>query len=250
MKIYSADEYDPRECVELGAAIGTWLGQNNMIMTGTDGRPISRLVRRALTVGLASIGVTVLDMRMVPDIVLKYEIKRQGMGAGLYVSFDGVQFIVSLFDSAGENIDEKTAHKVKELKEHRKYPKVSIMDLGTVLYYPNGIEDYIDQLSLEVTFRKPLTILADCQTTPIAAIVPGLFERFGIKTTLFNGLTSGYGAPRSKEEFLSNLKHDKYSLGLRFVDVVEIYKPNGSVLDERPNLKDTLLFLKDFTEEG
>ena len=48
MKIYSSDDCDARQCLDLGMAIGAWLGQNGMIMTGTDGKPISRLVRRGV----------------------------------------------------------------------------------------------------------------------------------------------------------------------------------------------------------
>jgi len=249
MKLHTADEYDPRECVDLGASIGTWLGTNSMIMTGTDGKPISRLVRRALTVGLASTGITVLDLRMVPDVVVKYEIKRQGMGAGLYVAYDGTHFNILLYNSDGESMEAEKVRQVQEVKAHKKYTKVPIQDLGTILYYPNGIEDYIDNLSGEIQFRKNLTVLADCQTTPIAAVIPGLFERFGIKTTLFNGLISGYGNPKPKEEFLQSLKRERYSLGIRFMDSVEIYKHDGTIMDERRGIRETLQFLRDFKED-
>ena len=246
MKIYSSDTCDALESLELGMAIGAWLGQNGMIMTGTDGKPISRLVRRALTVGLASRGVTVLDMRMVPDIVVGYEVKRQGMGAGLYVSFDGSKVHVELWKGEGESIDEESVRQIRQIRAQAGYERLGIMDLGTVLYYPNGIEDYIDYLSSELQFRKPLSILADCQTTPLAAIVPGLLERYGIKTTLFNGLVSGYANPKPKEEFLEALKRERYNLGLRFMDVVEIYDGEGTMLEERHGLKALLQYLKDY----
>jgi hypothetical protein len=95
-----------------------------------------------------------------------------------------------------------------------------------------------------------MTVLADCQTTPIAAVIPGLFERYGIKTTLFNGLVSGYGTPKPKDEFLSAIKRDKYHLGLRFMDVVEIYDGSGNKVDERHGIKEVLLYLKEFHVPG
>jgi len=250
MKIHAANEYDPRECVDLGAAIGTWLGTESMIMTGTDGKPISRLVRRALTVGLASTGITVLDLRMVPDVVVKFEIKRQGMGAGLYVSYDGTEFSIRLYNSDGESMEEEKARQLREVRAHKKYLKVSIPNLGTILYYPNGIEDYIDSLSSELSFRKNISVLADCQSTPIAAVIPGLFERFGIKTTLFNGLVSGYGTPKPKEEFIQSLKRERYNLGIRFLEHVEIYGSDGTVIDEGRSISDALLFIKEYKDEG
>jgi len=250
MKIYSSDECDARQCLDLGMAIGSWLGQNGMIMTGTDGKPISRLVRRALTVGLASMGVTVLDMRMVPEVVVGYEVRKQGMGAGLYVSFDGTRYTVTIFKSDGEPLEQETVNRILAARGQSASHKLGIMDLGTILYYPNGIEDYIDSLYAEFSFRKPMTVLVDCQTTPIAAVLPGLFERYGIKTTLFNGLVSGYGTPKPKEEFLEALKRDKYTLGLRFLDVVEIYTGDGTKVDERHGIKEVLLYLKEYHLPG
>ena len=250
MRIYSSDECDARQCLDLGMAIGAWMGQNGMIMTGTDGKPISRLVRRALTVGLASTGVTVLDMRMVPEVVVGYEVKRQGMGAGLYVAFDGQNYNITIFKSDGEPLDQENVNRILALRGKGSAHKLGIMDLGTILYYPNGIEDYIDSLYAEMSFRKPITVLADCQTTPIAAVIPGLFERYGMKTTLFNGLVSGYGTPKPKEEFLTALRRDKYNLGLRFLDVVEIYDGSGNKVDERHGIKEVLLYLREFQLPG
>ncbi|MEM4729969.1 MAG: hypothetical protein QXH42_09480 [Thermoplasmata archaeon] len=253
MRIYESETCDARECLELGLALGSWMGQNAMVMTGTDGRPVSRLVRRALTVGLASLGVSVLDMRLVPEEVLRYEVRKQGMGAGIYVFFDGSKVGVSLYNSRGEPADPETVRRIMGLMagEGREgggggRRTVGLMDLGTILYYPNGIEDYIESLYSEISFRNPLSVLADCQTTPLAALVPGLLERYGMKVQLFNGLVSGYGQPRPKEEFLEALRRERPHLGLRFVDVVEVYSASGEKLDERHGLKDLLLFLKDF----
>jgi len=250
MKIYSSDDCDARQCLDLGMAIGAWLGQNGMIMTGTDGKPISRLVRRALTVGLASTGVTVLDMRMVPEVVVGYEVKKQGMGAGLYVSFDGTRYNVDIFKSDGEPLDDVNTKKILALRGQPVAHKLGIMDLGTILYYPNGIEDYIDSLYSEISFRKPIAVLVDCQTTPIAAVIPGLFERYGMKTTLFNGLVSGYGIPKPREEFLAALKREKYQIGLRFMETVEIYSGDGTRVDERAGIRELLLYLKELRVPG
>ncbi len=250
MRVYSSEKCDARECLELGLALGSWIGQSGMATTGTDGRPISRLVRRALTVGMASLGVSVLDMRMVPEEVLRYEIRRQGMGAGVYVEFDGSRVGVNLYNSAGESVDGATARRVLELmgKVGGEWP--GVMELGTILYYPNGIEDYIESLYSEVSFTKPLKVLVDCRTTPIAALVPALLERYGMKVQLFNGLVSGYGTPRPKEEFLETLRRERCDLGLRFVDVVEMYNSAGERVDERPGLREALLFLRDFRPAG
>ncbi|MGQ9582659.1 MAG: hypothetical protein ACUVV6_03990 [Thermoplasmatota archaeon] len=246
MRIYSSDKCDARECLELGLALGSWIGQSGMAMTGTDGRPISRLVRRALTVGMASLGVSVLDMRMVPEEVLRYEIRKQGMGAGVYVQFDGARVGVDLYNSGGESVDDATARRVLELMGGERGEWPAVMELGTILYYPNGIEDYIEGLYSEVSFTNSLRVLADCRATPIAALVPALLERYGMKVQLFNGLVSGYCAPRPKEEFLETLRRERCHVGLRFVDVVEIYNHLGERIDERPGLREALLFLRDF----
>ena len=139
----------------------------------------------------------------------------------------------------------KNRKKIRQAQAAATYELLGVQELGTVLYYPNGIEDYIDYLSSEIQFRKPISVLADCRTTPVAAIVPGLLERYGIKATLFNGLVSGYANPKPREEFLEALRRERFNLGLRFMDLIEIYDGEGNRLDERQGLKALLVYLKD-----
>jgi len=162
------------------------------------------------------------------------------------VSFDGTNVHVDLCKGENEPVDEESVKKIRQARAHATYELLGIQELGTVLYYPNGIEDYIDYLSSEIQFRKPMLILADCRTTPVAAIVPGIMERYGIKATLFNGLVSGYANPKPKEEFLEALRRERFNLGLRFMDLIEIYDGEGNRLDERQGLGPLLIYLKDY----
>jgi len=246
MMIYTAREYKPNECVDLGAAVGTWLGANNMILTGRDGKPVSRLLRRAMTVGLAGSGVTVLDMRLVPSMVVRAEIKKHGMGAGIYVRYsvqNGVEIL--LYDKNGEPAKEDAVNKINSILKRREFHRVSIEELGTILYYPNGIEDFVKMTTGQISYNKKLNIYVDAQDDPVAMLVPPLFEKYGFKYTLFNELVAGYNIPKPKEDFISNLRKGKYDYGIRFLDEnIELYDGNGNMVEKFNKVVSLLEYLR------
>ncbi len=247
MDVYTSREYKPNECVDLGAAIGTWLGANNMILTGRDGKPVSRLLRRALTVGLAGTGVTVLDMRLVPAMVVRSEIRKHGMGAGIYVKYspqNGVEIL--LYDKNGEPSKKEEIDKINAILKRGEYHRVSIEELGTILYYPNGIEDFIRMTTSQISYTKKLDIFVDAQDNPIAMVVPPLFEKYGFKPTMFNELVAGYNIPKPKEDFIANLKKGTYDYGIRFLDEnIELYDGKGNKLETFNKVTSLLEYLRD-----
>ncbi|MEM3342111.1 MAG: hypothetical protein QW728_05415, partial [Thermoplasmata archaeon] len=104
MKIYETEYYNPKECVDLGTSIGMWLGPNSMILTGRDGKSVSRLVRRAISVGITSTGVSILDMRVAPKRIVSFQTWKHSMGGGLYVCCEGGRIQVHLLSSEGQSI--------------------------------------------------------------------------------------------------------------------------------------------------
>lgn len=214
--VYASKEYSPKECLDVGSGIATWLGTEKIIVTGRDGKPVSRYARRALIVGLAACGVSSLDMRMISSKVLRYEIQKMNVEAGVYVSYFESNIQVHVYNEKGENIPEAEVQKIKNIIGKGEFTKSSLTELGSSSYYPNALEDYISKITEEINFKKPMKILIDCQGDPISSVVSPLFEKYEIKTVLFNDFLSGYDFPKGREEFLKQLMAGKFELGVRF----------------------------------
>ncbi|MGB9636779.1 MAG: hypothetical protein ACPL1Y_05975 [Thermoplasmata archaeon] len=215
MKLYVSREYDPREGIELGRAIGTFFGKDRVIGVGRDGKPVCRFVRREIISGLASTGVTTFDVRLVPSIALRHVIREQGIDAGVYVSYYDGHLQVHLYDENGENADVETINKILILRKNCNFTTVGISELGTTTYYPNAMEDFVKAIHEKIDFRKDIKILVDCQGDPVSLIVEPIFEKYGIKPVIMQGFLSGYSNPSSEDFFISEMYAKKFDFGLR-----------------------------------
>lgn len=245
--VYSSKEYSPKECIDVGCAIATWLGPEKIIVTGRDGKPVSRYARRALIVGLAACGVSSLDMRMIPSRILRYEIHKMTVEAGVYVSYFDNTIQVHVYNERGENLSHAEVNRIQDIIRSGTFAKTSLTEFGSSSYYPNALEDYVAKVTQTINFRNPMKILVDCQGDPICSVVPQLFEKYDIKTVLFNDFMSGYDHPKGRDEFLKQLAAGRFELGVRLErdDTKGIEIINGEKTAHVKSMEELLSYLRD-----
>jgi phosphomannomutase len=214
--IYRATEYMPNECMDIGRAIGSLCGAEKMVLTARDGKPVSRYVRRAVVIGLASVGVSSLDLRMVPVDVLRYEIQNFKVEFGIYALYHNNELQIIGFDENGNAVGKGTIKSIKEIIKNGNYEMASVNEIGASSYYPNALDDYINKVVSEIKFSKPLKTLVDCQCDPFAILAPPLLAKYGIKVFLFNDFLSGYEPPKPESEYINILRNGDYQLGIKF----------------------------------
>ncbi|MFW9916983.1 MAG: phosphoglucomutase, partial [Candidatus Thorarchaeota archaeon] len=73
----------PEKASTLGAALGTHLGPDSVVVTCRDFRSDSRMVKRAFASGLMSTGIDVLDLHATSLPILQFALKRFGASAGV-----------------------------------------------------------------------------------------------------------------------------------------------------------------------
>lgn len=213
MELYTADDLDVYEVVDLGLAVGTAYGPTSLVLTGRDGLHVSRMTKRGLILGIANTGASVLDLRLTPKLVLKDSLTRQG-DAALYVDYEPSRIRVSL---EGEGAEEK-AEKIRGLVKSRRFARAPLSDLGAIALYPNATDDYVSGIHKRVDFLRALNVLVDCQNGPIAVVMPPLLESFGMKVDLFNDRVTQYQAPLGEEAFQERFRSGRYDLAVRCLD--------------------------------
>ena len=210
MEIYRSEEFNPEELALLGRAIGT-VGQGTIVV-GRDGRAISRYGKRALVVGIVSTGAATMDVRLIPLIALKDFAHKKGLPLVYVYYHNGVRVEVSGFDP-----DE-----IKAILESRKFIEAHPNDIGATIYYPNALDDFLQNIFRHYNFKIEGTALVDCMNTPAVLFFPRLNEHFDFEVELLNDMMTSYLPPKPKEVYLQKLKKGDYTFGLRF-------KPNGCV---------------------
>ncbi len=210
MELYTAEDLDVYRVVDLGQALGTAYGPASLLLTGRDGLHVSRMVKRALILGIAYTGTSVLDLRLTPKVVLDDLLTRQGEGA-LYIDYRPSQIRISL---DGEGVEEKRPE-VFGILDSRKFVRAPLSDLGAISLFPNAIDDYISGLHKRADFLRSLSVLVDGQNRPIAILMAPLLESYGMRVETFNDRVTHYQPPRGEEDFLTRFRQMRGDFAIR-----------------------------------
>lgn len=223
MELYRADELDVYEVVDLGQAVGTAYGPSSLLLTGRDGLHVSRMTKRALILGIANTGASVLDLRLTPKRVLVDHLGRQGQAA-LYVAYRPSRILVTL---EGEGADAQ-AEEVARVRAERAFARAPLSDLGAISLYPNAVDDYVAGLHKRVDYLKDLHLLVDGQNRPVAVLMQPLLESYGMRADLMNDHVTHYREPEGEEAFTSRLRTGDYHGGVRCLeDRLELHRRDG-----------------------
>ncbi|AIU69884.1 phospho-sugar mutase [Thermococcus eurythermalis] len=213
MELYHSEKFNPEELALLGRAIGTVAHGTTIV--GRDGRAISRYGKRAMVVGILSTGSTIMDVRLIPLIALKDFAHRKGLPLVYVYYHGGVRVYVS-----GLDVDE-----IKAILESRSFIEAHPNDIGATVYYPNALDDFMNDLFKHYNFKIGGKALVDAMNTPAVLFFPRLSEHFGFEVELMNDMMTSYLPPKPKEVFLHKFNKGDYDFGMRFRPdgVVELY---------------------------
>ncbi|MEM3852355.1 MAG: hypothetical protein QXP70_05080 [Methanomassiliicoccales archaeon] len=214
MRAYSWEKYEPLSMVKLGVAIAEYFGGQKTVATGRDGHGVSRFCRRCLVSGMVSTGTQVLDFRVIPSQAIRYGVVTQKLDGAAYVSYFQKEIQVHVYDERGRNLPAEGILKIRDILQEISDVATSASDVGSLMQYTNGIEDYVDYLRGLMTVRKSGKWLIDAQSDPISLVVEPLFVSAGIECRIFNPMLVGDGEIRSREEFMNEFSRGGYSHGM------------------------------------
>jgi mannose-1-phosphate guanylyltransferase/phosphomannomutase len=139
----------PDIAVRLAAALGTALKRGDRVVASREGTPACRMIKRAMISGLASTGVAVADLRVIPAAVARHLVKAEGFAAGFHVgisSNDPEAVRIQFFEAPGI---EMTASMQKEVEKHftrGEIRRVSAREVGGATYPARVSEGYASDL--------------------------------------------------------------------------------------------------------
>ncbi|MDI3475519.1 MAG: hypothetical protein PWQ79_870 [Thermococcaceae archaeon] len=219
MEVYSSPKFNPEELALLGRAIGTVA--HDTILVGRDGRAISRYGKRAMVVGILSTGTTIMDVRLIPLIALKDLALRRGTPLAYVYYHEGVRAYVS-----GIDVEE-----IEEVLKSRSFIEANPNDIGATVYYPNALDDFLQDIFKRYSFKVDGKALVDAMNTPAVLLFPRLNEHFGFDVEIINDMMTSYLPPKPKSVFLHKLSKDNYDFGLRFrpEGIVEFHRDGEEV---------------------
>ncbi len=183
----------PENMAELGAALGTLLGEGSLVVMARDYYPPSRMLKRAFSAGLMSAGITVMDFHGATLPELAFSIKRFGAKAG-------IQFTVSPFrennvnlkilDSTGAEFTYEKLNELLRLYETKHIIRTIPKRIGWVSYAEYIHDIYVASLTSFLDIDPILSfspkVVVDSNFGPSSAVLPDFLSEIGVNHITLN----------------------------------------------------------------
>ncbi len=202
----------PEFASKLGSAIGAFLGRDAKITVSRDTTTAARLIMRAFTAGLLSMGVDVYDMEIESVPVNRYTTRFLNADMGAYIQIaplTELQFIqIRLFDKHGFQIPLGSEKKIETIFFRGDYPRKEAFETGKLFYPSHHVESYIHNTRFYVRNSFPAgkkwKVIMDCFNGTAAHVFPELLSDYGCETMVLRGQIKEF---TSEEETKSDTRN-------------------------------------------
>lgn len=235
-------EINPEFGTKLGAALGLTLGKNSTILASRDPDGVSRIMKRSITAGLASVGVNVNDLQQISIPQTRQELRTGKYEGGLHVrrSPRNPEFTdIIIFSEDGRDISISTTKKIERYFFGEDIKRVAPNDVGRLIYPERTNEIYINRflesLDVDVIRRRRFKLLMDYSFGLASNIFPNILGSLNAEVLSLNNYVDGtrfHPDPTNEnqeDETGKIMRSLSYELGFRMQAGAE----KISIIDER-----------------
>jgi mannose-1-phosphate guanylyltransferase/phosphomannomutase len=187
----------PDVAVKLAAALGTALKRGDRVVASREGTPACRMIKRAMISGVASTGVDVADLRVIPAAVARHLVKAEGFAAGFHIGVspnDPEAVRIQFFEAPGI---EMTASMQKEVEKHftrGEIRRVAASEVGGASYPARVSETYASDLLSTVDAAKirgrGFRIVVDYGFSAASYVLPLVLGPLGVEVVAAHAFPS------------------------------------------------------------
>lgn len=190
------EEMTPEFAMELGKAIGRFMG--GKVAIATDTRTSGEMIKSAVSAGLMAVGVDVLDLGVAPTPALQYLVKNNTIGGGVMITashnppeFNGIKCV----DPDGTEMHRSNEERIESIyfsKEAGCSPWDRVGDMrpvsGAVESYVKAVVALVDRLAIK---DSGLEVVLDCANGAASASGPMLMNALGVRAVTLNANPQG-----------------------------------------------------------
>ena len=212
----------------IGQALGQMIRRKGLYrcVVGRDGRLSGPRLQAALSEGLCSVGVDVIDIGSVPTPVVYFATHLLGTGTGVAITgshnppqYNGLKMMVAGATLAGEEIQAL----YQAIIAGGGQPESHIGGRGTVSAQ-TVVPAYLDRILSDIRLARPLRIGVDCGNGVAGSIAPDFFTALGCEVfPLFCTVDGTFpnhhpdpADPHNLEDLIRAVKDHNLDLGLAF----------------------------------
>lgn len=236
-------EIHPDFGAKLGAALGLAFGAKARILASRDPAETSRIMKRSITAGLASVGVNVSDLQTISIPQTRQELRTGRYDGGLHVRRsprDPDQTDIIIFNKDGRDISINMAKKIERYFFGEDIKRVHHSQVGKITYPERTNEIYInrflDSLDVELIKSRKYKLLVDYSYGLASTILPSLLGKLKVEAISLNNYVDAtmfhpdpFSQHSNNDETGKIMRSLGYELGFR----IESGAEKISIIDER-----------------
>lgn len=206
-------EITPEFAAKLGAAYGASLRKGEFVLSSRDNHKSSRIIDRAIMTGLASVGVNVYDLRVVPVPVARYAIRSLKVAGGFHVRkspYNPNIMDIKFFDFQGKELSSAKEKGVENLFFREDFSRADMEQTGEIMFPPRALEYYQEgfaqTLDQERIRQARFKIVIDYAWGSAVGIFPQVLGDLQCEVVALNSYPDGTRLTRSPEELDQSMK--------------------------------------------
>jgi len=213
-------DFSGPQWLEIGMAIGTYLGKESTVLIGRDTRQTAELVQYAMISGLISCGCEVFVLQgsaespYVTTSTIAYATKHFNAAAGIQVtaSHNTPEYIgIKIWQNDGMGFTPAQEEAIDEIYTKKHYRLVAWNEVIKVKHISNGndihVRAILDRIHGPIDFKgKSLTVAVDPGNGAACEIAPTLLQKLGVNVVTINAQPDGLFPGRDSEPNESNLR--------------------------------------------
>jgi len=210
-------QINPEFGAKLGSVYGAFIGQGKSIIIARDSDYISNMIKRAITSGLMSSGVNVIDSQVVPIPMLRQELKSGEGSGGIFVRkspFDGRSSDIIFFDKDGKDLSGNKTKSIERLFFSEEYKRADFEKVGSIKFQERSNEKYtkhfLECLDLPEIRKKKFKIVIDYSYGIASTIFPNILGEFDCDVVSLSAHLDSKKVTRPLEEYHSSQEHFTY----------------------------------------
>lgn len=225
---------------KIAESFGSMLPIGSKVYLSRDYHKSSRMIKRAVLVGLISTGVDAIDVRVLPSNVMRHNLaENDSVAAGIHVR-QSVEDITAteilFFNNEGLFIDTNTEKSCEKVFFRENFRRVASDEIGEILehdaqrYRENYEKVIYSRINKEAFNKKDLKVGIDLLFGSTSNIVPDVLNGLDIENVILNAYSSDKKLsklPSLLENSQKNMSKIVKSLGF---DIGFVIFPNGQKL--------------------
>lgn len=197
--------------LQMGKAIGAVMG--GTVAIATDTRTSANMIKAAVSSGLMSVGVNVMDLGVLPTPALQYYVKtHDSMTGGVMITashnppqFNGIKCISSDGTESSREEEERI-----ETRYSEEIPCTPWDMIGDVQRIGGAGEEYVDavisKVDADAIKKAGFSVCLDCANGAACETSPLLLRKLNVRTTMINCSPQDKSPGRPSEPTEENLR--------------------------------------------